>query len=257
VTDRTGSVTALVSDWGRIDIRDGVLAPHETLDLQLTAHLDDTIMHKDVLHIIVTEGDNLAVRIIIIIIIVIIIIIIIIVILIIIIIIIIISQKSIAILTTIIITPPPPPPTLIIPPSPLQIPLSARGTGTTIFCSESLIWWTSQDIHPPRQHLHHHHPTTTTLTMPLLIIITAVLVLFGQIPLSARGTGTTIFCSEGLDTVDFGPQFTNRQCDRRFTLENRGRRKQKLRWTNETVRIVACSACDHRSSASALALASS
>ena len=100
----------------RIDVRDGVLGPQESLEFTLTAFLDDTILLKDSLHIIVTEGDNLVV------------------------------------------------------------------------------------------------------------------------PLSAKGTGTTIHCSESLDTVDFGPQFTNRPCDRRLTLENKGRRKQKLRWINATVR---------------------
>lgn len=45
----------------RIDVRDGVLGPKESVDLHLTAHLDDTITHRDTLHIIVSEGDNIIV----------------------------------------------------------------------------------------------------------------------------------------------------------------------------------------------------
>jgi hypothetical protein len=99
----------------RIDIRDGVLSPGEAVEFTLTANLDDTILLRDHLHIIITEGDNIVV------------------------------------------------------------------------------------------------------------------------PLSARGVGTTIFCSDSLETLDFGAQLTNRVCERRLTLENRGRRKQKLRWVNQTI----------------------
>jgi len=43
----------------RLDIREGVLAPRESSSLTITANLDDTIVHKDSLHLIITEGDNL------------------------------------------------------------------------------------------------------------------------------------------------------------------------------------------------------
>ncbi|CAM9686374.1 unnamed protein product, partial [Laminaria digitata] len=42
----------------RVDIREGVLAPSEEVGLTITANLDDTVGHKDELHVIVTEGDN-------------------------------------------------------------------------------------------------------------------------------------------------------------------------------------------------------
>ena len=58
------------------------------------------------------------------------------------------------------------------------------------------------------------------------------------VPLSARGTGTTMHCGEGLETVDFGSQFTSHPFERRVTLENRGRRTQALRWINQTAREV-------------------
>lgn len=99
----------------RVDVRDGVLGPHESLDLHLTATLDDTITHRDSLHLIVSEGDNVVV------------------------------------------------------------------------------------------------------------------------PLHAKGVGTTIFCAEDLHLVDMGPQLTSRIADRRLTLENRGRRKQRLRFVNQSI----------------------
>lgn len=44
-----------------VDIKEGVLAPDERLTLRLIAHLDDTTNHKDQLHVLVTEGENLIV----------------------------------------------------------------------------------------------------------------------------------------------------------------------------------------------------
>ena len=45
----------------RVDVRDGVLSPRESVVLHVIACLDDTIVHKDQLHIIVSEGENLMV----------------------------------------------------------------------------------------------------------------------------------------------------------------------------------------------------
>merc|ERR1711998_282059 len=45
----------------RVDLREGCLAPQESVTLKLTAFLDDTTMHKDALQIVVTEGENLVV----------------------------------------------------------------------------------------------------------------------------------------------------------------------------------------------------
>jgi hydrocephalus-inducing protein len=42
----------------RLDAREGVLAPREALAMTVTAHLDDTIVHRDTLHLLVAEGDN-------------------------------------------------------------------------------------------------------------------------------------------------------------------------------------------------------
>ena len=49
-----------------------------------------------------------------------------------------------------------------------------------------------------------------------------------HVPLHASGTGTTIWCQERLDTVDFGKQFSKDECVKTYTLVNKGRRQQKL-----------------------------
>ena len=53
-------------------------------------------------------------------------------------------------------------------------------------------------------------------------------------PLVARGTGTTLFCQEDVSDIQFGHQFTASQCERRYLIQNRGRRVQSLQWINQT-----------------------
>ena len=55
------------------------------------------------------------------------------------------------------------------------------------------------------------------------------------VPLTAKGVGTTMFCEDDISTVDFGYQLTNKVCERKFFLENRGRRTQTLTWINKTL----------------------
>ena len=98
----------------RLDVREGVLAPRETATLTVTANLDDTIVHRDSLHLIVEEGDNF------------------------------------------------------------------------------------------------------------------------ELPLLAKGIGTTLFCHDDLAEVSFGPRFTAHQFERKITLENKGRRAQSIKWFNQT-----------------------
>jgi hydrocephalus-inducing protein len=54
--------------------------------------------------------------------------------------------------------------------------------------------------------------------------------------LVARGTGTTMHCDEDIGMIDFGFQFTNGICSRKFLLENKGRRSQQLNWVNTTIK---------------------
>jgi Flagellar-associated PapD-like len=48
--------------------------------------------------------------------------------------------------------------------------------------------------------------------------------------LKARGTGTTAFCETDIKSIDFGTIFTCRSHNKRFTIQNRGRKPQKLKW---------------------------
>ncbi|GMH58813.1 hypothetical protein TrST_g5240 [Triparma strigata] len=100
----------------RVDVRDGVLSPRESVVIHVIACLDDTIVHKDQLHVIVSEGDNL------------------------------------------------------------------------------------------------------------------------MVPLSAKGMGTTLWAHEDLSVIDFGSTFTNQQCQKYITIENKGRRPQSLKWINQTIK---------------------
>ena len=51
-----------------------------------------------------------------------------------------------------------------------------------------------------------------------------------HLPLHASGTGTTIWCEQALDDVDFGKQFSKDECVKTYTLVNKGRRSQKLQF---------------------------
>jgi hydrocephalus-inducing protein len=99
----------------RVDVRDSVIGPGEELELNITAHLNDTGTHDDELHVVVTEGESV------------------------------------------------------------------------------------------------------------------------QVKFSARGMGSTMHCGEDLSSLDFGPVFTCSPCERRVTVENKGRRPQSLKWINETL----------------------
>eukprot|EP00939_MAST-03C_sp_MAST-3C-sp1_P000134 g134.t1 len=57
-----------------------------------------------------------------------------------------------------------------------------------------------------------------------------------NVPLVAKGDGTTMFCKEDISLVDFGYRFTKNRYERRFLLENKGQRSQVLTWINKTLR---------------------
>ncbi|ETV98760.1 hypothetical protein H310_08827 [Aphanomyces invadans] len=56
------------------------------------------------------------------------------------------------------------------------------------------------------------------------------------IPLSARGTGTTMWAPTNMSLIDFEYQMTHKQCEWSCTLENKGKRGQILTWVNKTVK---------------------
>ena len=55
-----------------------------------------------------------------------------------------------------------------------------------------------------------------------------------MVPLSAKGVGTTMHCGTDLKRLDMGVQLTNTHFEKRIVLENKGRRPQYLKWTNQT-----------------------
>ncbi|KAJ3036631.1 hypothetical protein HDV00_002527 [Rhizophlyctis rosea] len=52
-----------------------------------------------------------------------------------------------------------------------------------------------------------------------------------EVQLVARGQGTTVVFDDALQSVDFRDVFSNRGCEREFTMTNKGRRTQVLHWT--------------------------
>jgi adenylate kinase family enzyme len=53
-----------------------------------------------------------------------------------------------------------------------------------------------------------------------------------EIPLVARGVGSTIVYDADLAKIDFGDVFSNRECASSYTLYNKGRRTQHLQWSH-------------------------
>ena len=53
-----------------------------------------------------------------------------------------------------------------------------------------------------------------------------------EVQLKARGTGSTIFCKD-LKFISFGTVYTFREQIIETFIENRGRRKQTLKWTKK------------------------
>eukprot|EP01032_Pedospumella_encystans_P008479 gene8479-10061_t len=58
-----------------------------------------------------------------------------------------------------------------------------------------------------------------------------------MVPLVAKGIGTTMYCKQEVDILDLGVQLTNNYFEKQIVLENKGRRPQQLKWTNQTVKI--------------------
>lgn len=57
------------------------------------------------------------------------------------------------------------------------------------------------------------------------------------VPLSIKGTGTTMWSPSELRVVDFGHQMTHRVCEWSCTLENKGKRVQVLTWINKAAAV--------------------
>lgn len=48
--------------------------------------------------------------------------------------------------------------------------------------------------------------------------------------LRAKGIGSTLYCKENLNLIDFGTEYTFNNITKEFFLENRGRKQMKIQW---------------------------
>jgi len=55
-----------------------------------------------------------------------------------------------------------------------------------------------------------------------------------EVALRAKGVGSTLYCKDNLNAVDFGTQYTHSNCTKEFFLENRGRKQMKIQWVRTT-----------------------
>jgi hydrocephalus-inducing protein len=51
-----------------------------------------------------------------------------------------------------------------------------------------------------------------------------------EVALRAKGTGSTLFCKDNLNLIDFGTEYTHQNVTKEFFLENRGRKQMKIQW---------------------------
>lgn len=51
-----------------------------------------------------------------------------------------------------------------------------------------------------------------------------------EVALRAKGVGSTLFCKENLNVIDFGTEYTFNNITKEFFLENRGRKQMKIQW---------------------------
>jgi len=51
------------------------------------------------------------------------------------------------------------------------------------------------------------------------------------VKLNAKGIGSTLYCKENLNLVDFKTEYTHSNITKEFFLENWGRKAQKIVWT--------------------------
>ncbi len=51
-----------------------------------------------------------------------------------------------------------------------------------------------------------------------------------EVALRAKGVGSTLFCKDNLNLIDFGTEYTHNSITKEFFLENRGRKQMKIQW---------------------------
>lgn len=55
-----------------------------------------------------------------------------------------------------------------------------------------------------------------------------------EVALKAKGVGSTLFCKDNLNLIDFGTEYTHNNITKEFFLENRGRKQMKIQWQRTT-----------------------
>lgn len=55
-----------------------------------------------------------------------------------------------------------------------------------------------------------------------------------EVALRAKGVGSTLFCKDNLNLVEFGTEYTHNNITKEFFLENRGRKQMKIQWQRTT-----------------------
>ena len=55
-----------------------------------------------------------------------------------------------------------------------------------------------------------------------------------EVVLRARGVGSTLYCKNNLETIDFGTKYTHQSVTQEFFLENRGRKVMNIEWVKQT-----------------------
>lgn len=56
-----------------------------------------------------------------------------------------------------------------------------------------------------------------------------------DIALKARGIGSTIFCEENLESLNYGTIYTYKTAVKEIFIQNRGRKSQKISWQRKKV----------------------
>ena len=56
-----------------------------------------------------------------------------------------------------------------------------------------------------------------------------------DIVLKAKGVGSTIFCDDNLEQLDFGNIYTFKTAVKEIFIQNRGRKSQKITWQRKKV----------------------
>jgi hydrocephalus-inducing protein len=51
-----------------------------------------------------------------------------------------------------------------------------------------------------------------------------------EVALRAKGIGSTLYCKDNLNLIDFGTEYTFNNITKEFFLENRGRKQMKIQW---------------------------